>query len=588
LDVLLRTRALVQANSGGGKSWLARRLAEQLFGKVPVWIIDPEGEFNTLREDGKFDFFLVGKGGDTPADPRTAELVAHKLLELGASAVFDLYDLKPQTRHHWVRVFLEALVNAPKSLWRPLILMLDEAHVYAPEKGQGESEAFGAVQDVVTRGRKRGICPILYTQRLAKLSKNVSAELLNRLVGMTFEGVDVDRAAEVLSVPKSEREGFKVEIKSLEPGQFYGLGPAIAKDRTLIMVGPVVTSHREVGSKKFSAEPPPPSEKIKALLPKLKDLPQEAEAKAKTEAELRGEIRSLKAQLASRPKDPTPLPAPAPVPKPVRVEIPVIPPAQLVRLEKAMANAVTAAGKCDSIAVMLRGFSDLVTENVKKIEQRARRPEPVLTPIPAHGAKVKPMPTPAESVSQLQTSALLARVPFWPVPFLPSADRDTTVSRPQLRILQALAMFEALGFSEVPRTWIAPLADTTWKSSGFEKNVSTLKTGGYVDVGSPGNLRILSPGRGEVGDQPAPTHELLLQKCAAAISTPQAAILNNLVQVYPQDLDREEIAARSGTTVTSSGFEKNMSTLKTAGMIEISGKGRARAAAWLFAERREA
>lgn len=31
LDVLLRTRLLVQANSGGGKSWLLRRLAEQLF-----------------------------------------------------------------------------------------------------------------------------------------------------------------------------------------------------------------------------------------------------------------------------------------------------------------------------------------------------------------------------------------------------------------------------------------------------------------------------------------------------------------------------------------------------------------------------
>jgi hypothetical protein len=255
----------------------------------------------------------------------------------------------------------------------------------------------------------------------------------------------------------------------------------------------------------------------------------------------------------------------------------VIPPTQLVRLEKAMANAVTAAGKCDSIAVMLRGFSDLVTENVKKIEQKARRAEPVLTPIPAHGAKVKPMPTPAESVAQLQSSALLARASSHG-----SHYRETTVSKPQLRILQALAMFEALGFSEVPRMWIAPLADTTWKSSGFEKNVSTLKTGGYVDVGSPGCLKILSPGRGEVGDQAPPSHELLLQKCAVALSTPQGAILNNLVQVFPQDLAREEIAERSGTTITSSGFEKNMSTLKTAGMLEITGKGRARAAAWLF------
>ena len=91
LATLLGTRLLVQANSGGGKSWLLRRLAEQLFGKVPVWITDPEGEFASLRE--RFGFVLVGKGGETPVDPRTAPLVAHKLLELGASAVFDLYDL---------------------------------------------------------------------------------------------------------------------------------------------------------------------------------------------------------------------------------------------------------------------------------------------------------------------------------------------------------------------------------------------------------------------------------------------------------------------------------------------------------------
>src|SRR2546426_5996341 len=90
LDVLISTRLLIQANSGGGKSWLLRRLAEQLFAKLPVLIIDPEGEFSTLRE--KFDYVLVGQGGDVPADLRSARLLAEKLLELRASAVCDLYE----------------------------------------------------------------------------------------------------------------------------------------------------------------------------------------------------------------------------------------------------------------------------------------------------------------------------------------------------------------------------------------------------------------------------------------------------------------------------------------------------------------
>src|SRR5271156_1637877 len=76
LPVLLRTHLQIQGASGSGKSWLVRLLAEQLFGKVPVIIIDQEGEYATLRE--KFDYILVGKGGETPATTQSAGLLSHK------------------------------------------------------------------------------------------------------------------------------------------------------------------------------------------------------------------------------------------------------------------------------------------------------------------------------------------------------------------------------------------------------------------------------------------------------------------------------------------------------------------------------
>src|SRR5438067_7624738 len=94
LPTLLDTRLLVQANSGGGKSWALRRILEQSHGKVQHIILDSEGEFGTLRE--KFDYVLAGKGGDTPAEPRSAALLARKLLELKVSAIIDLYELHPQ------------------------------------------------------------------------------------------------------------------------------------------------------------------------------------------------------------------------------------------------------------------------------------------------------------------------------------------------------------------------------------------------------------------------------------------------------------------------------------------------------------
>jgi hypothetical protein len=44
-DLLLAGRLLITADSGAGKSWLARVLFEQAFGKLQTIIIDPEGEF---------------------------------------------------------------------------------------------------------------------------------------------------------------------------------------------------------------------------------------------------------------------------------------------------------------------------------------------------------------------------------------------------------------------------------------------------------------------------------------------------------------------------------------------------------------
>ena len=61
LNVLLSTRALLTADSGGGKTFALKRIIEQAFGKIQIIVIDPEGEFAPMRE--KLDFVLVGKGG---------------------------------------------------------------------------------------------------------------------------------------------------------------------------------------------------------------------------------------------------------------------------------------------------------------------------------------------------------------------------------------------------------------------------------------------------------------------------------------------------------------------------------------------
>ena len=83
LPKLIESKLLVQANSGGGKSWALRRILEQSYGKVQHIILDSEGEFGTLRE--KYDYVLAAKGGDIPAEPRSAALLARSM---ACSALF--------------------------------------------------------------------------------------------------------------------------------------------------------------------------------------------------------------------------------------------------------------------------------------------------------------------------------------------------------------------------------------------------------------------------------------------------------------------------------------------------------------------
>ncbi|MDH5633082.1 MAG: DUF87 domain-containing protein [Gammaproteobacteria bacterium] len=287
---LLETRLLIQANSGGGKSWALRRLMEITAGQVQHIIIDPEGEFSTLRE--KFDYIIAAPhDGDALAHPRTAKLLARRLLETGASAICDIYDLKAHERIAFVKLFLDALVNAPKNLWRPVLIVLDEAHIFAPEKGKAES--LGAVIDVATRGRKRGQCLIPATQRLAKLHKDVAAECINKLIGRTGLDVDVKRAADELGL--TAKEAVQA-LRSLEPGAFFAFGPAISQTVIKTTVGPVATTHPKAGGR-LLAKPPAPSARVKTILAKLGDLPKEAEAEAKTTQELKKEISRLKAEL---------------------------------------------------------------------------------------------------------------------------------------------------------------------------------------------------------------------------------------------------------------------------------------------------
>lgn len=561
LDVerLLSTRLLIQANSGKGKSWLIRRIAEQLFGKVPVIIIDPEGEFATLRE--KFGYVLVGKGGETPADPRSAAMVAHKLLELKASAVCDLYEMKSATRHEFVAKFLEAMIDAPKNLWHPVVVIADEAHVFCPEKGAGESIASEAMIGLATRGRKRGFACIFATQRLGKLRKDAAAELVNVLIGGTFIDIDRKRAADVLGVYGKEQRDFFDAIKLLKRGSFFALGPAISDERILVEVGDIETTHPEAGSAKHAAGPPPAPDAIAGLLPKLSDLPKQAEEKARSEAELRSEIRELKAQLRA-----------APAGKAVEVKV-----VDQAAIDRAVRQAYKLLGDSQMAmqAAVKRQYSAL-----KDIAERAAKAAsmeiPKLADIPkVSGGQIQN----ASSGVGRQTPAIRPAAASVRPDVVPT---NGDFTRPQYAILRALAEFESIGRASVPKTWVAALSGASHKSSSYTNNLGTLRTAGLIDYDGAGSVRLTAEGTGRAPQmEPPSSSEEMLERCLKIVTRPQGEILKSVHDVHPQALDREDLAGRAGASPTSSSYTNNLGALRSAGMIEYVSSG-VKAADWLF------
>jgi hypothetical protein len=242
IEELLATRLLVQGNSGSGKSHLLRRLLEQSAGLVQQVVIDPEGDFVTLSD--RYGHVVIDGAAYDPAE--TGRL-ASRIRTHRASCVLALDGLDLEAQMRCAAVFLNALFDAPRDEWYPVLVVVDEAQMFAPAAAGDVSDevrrlSLGAMTNLMCRGRKRGLAGVIATQRLAKLAKNVAAEASNFLMGRTFLDIDMARAADLLGMERRQAEA----IRDLERGHFLGLGPAIARRPVAVRIADVETRARNV------------------------------------------------------------------------------------------------------------------------------------------------------------------------------------------------------------------------------------------------------------------------------------------------------------------------------------------------------
>ena len=201
---------LIQASSGGGKSHTLRKLLEEVR-EIPQLVFDIEGEFVTLANS--FPYQVVNAESDG--------FDVLEFLKGSQSVIYNLADVGHETRPEMVGLVVHELMEAPPEFWRPLIVVVDEAHLFAPQSGKSVSK--GPLINLATRGRKRGFCVVMATQRISKLHKDSAAELQNKLIGKTVLDVDVARSLDDLGFSKQDAN----KLKGLDPGQFWASGPAI-------------------------------------------------------------------------------------------------------------------------------------------------------------------------------------------------------------------------------------------------------------------------------------------------------------------------------------------------------------------------
>jgi len=381
-----------------------------------------------------------------------------------------------------------------------------------------------SVIDLMTRGRKRGFCGVLATQRISKLHKDSAAECNNKMIGRSSQDIDMKRASEELGFTSKTD---MLSLRDLEAGEFYVFGPAISRRVERIQVGDVSTSHARGGAAGLAkASTPKPTQRILAMLPKLGDLPKEAAEEARTVADLKNEIRTLKAHRCTT--------APDEAATKRNVEAALRDQEKRFKIREA------------DILRGVKGITDFVADVVKR------------------GQHVLHVPTVTIAAPQF-----LVTTPQPPaIPKAQSPDRpapDGTLPRQAAHILGVLSSRHP---TSLTRSQLATLAGVSPKSSTYANSLSILNVSGFIR--KHGDLISMTPAGFDVsGAAPEVPTDLAEVRRIWKEKLPSGAsrLFQALEGPHPDALSRDDLAKAADMSPTSSSFANYLSMLNTNGLI---------------------
>lgn len=575
---------LIAGKRGSGKTNTAKRVVEQLHrAHVPFGVLDPVDVWWGLkagkqgdREGGLPVYVFGGKHADYPLAPTGGRLMAGLFVDYRISAVMAIREWSGADRARFVAEFAETLLERNTEAFT---VVAEEAHDLIPQNPMGEEKkSKGAMLRMLKLGRSGGIGLIELTQRLAQLDKTATTQadvlVMHRTTGPQDRKALNDWILEH-HASDEERNSFLRALPELKTGDAFVWAPDFPEDKPLglqrvhILPCETFNSHAtpKVGEKRVE-----PKELTPVDLARLSKAMSATVEKAKAEdpAELRRTIATLRRELAGAQK------AVAPTTLEVKtVERAVLKDAQLDRAERMVSALDTVSGKISALLVELSPITSEISSALRAV---AASPADTAVRAATPGANLNRPSTRREVVAHPRSEPVRSGEP-----------RVTDgISGPQQRMLDALAWLDSVGAPGARWSVLAFLSGQSPKSSGFEKNVSTLRTAGLLQGnGKNQAFNLTTEGQPLANWPSAPaTSEELHRAIYAKISTPQERMLRSLIDSYPRNLTWDELAEKGEQSPNSSGFEKNVSTLKSYGLID-GGRGTGYVAlAHLFLEER--
>lgn len=582
-DAALKKHIAILGMNGSGKTSVAKSqiIEPALRAGQRVCNIDPTGVGWGLRlkADGKtkgFDIYIVGgEHADFPLQRRDGHTWGEIVGTSSDSFVFDTSQMTVEARSQWFTDFAETLLRKNRG---PLVFVLDEAHLFAPQGGArsgGSAPAMlHATNNLLSLGRSKGLRITMISQRPAKLHKDSLTQAHTMIAMMVTAPQDRNAVKDWISDQADDGAGQEVikSLSALAPGEGWVWAP---REHVLERV-------KFAWPKTFDSSSAPDSDPddgpkltpidpgaIKGLLEKVAK-----EKVANDPAALRSQIVRLQQEVADLRKDADSNSGP---------DHAAVAEAEQRAFERGKAAMVKEAKRIGEEA-LVSGLMD-VKKMVRAVTEQLNVVLDPLNEAISAGIKTAKIAFPDVSKSVVDKQPTIKITPVNGT--LKPTDKITYATPPSglklagplQKIADAIRWWNVLGVSAPTHAQVAFIAGYSHKSGTWSTHLSRLRSEGMIE------------GRGELALTPAgiaasnppstpPSGDALRSVVMAKIDAPLQRILAPILRAYPHAMSHADVAGEAGYSHSSGTWSTYLSRLRGIDLIE--GRGELKAQGWLF------